>query len=556
MKEIYDVIIIGGGPNGLGIAAYLAKCGLSVCILEDRLQVGGGAENTEPIPGFRIDPHATYLYGAAAPGFEQLELHKFGFRMVYYKSMMGGVTSDGKALTFGRYSENQIKYLSKFSKRDSEIWQIFEEKILPFEMELLRSVYWTPPPPEGVKLDIDELPWIKVLKKAIPEIYDDEWPDMSLFELLDSMIDTEPLKVMLAMASWYNGPHPSWKGTGIFGLTCNLLAHWSAGSPLGGMHSYMHSLLRCALSFGAKVLTCSKVEEIIVEDGTAKGVILSDDAPVKNKKIYANKCVVSAVHVKDTFLSLISSRHLSQGLLQKINDISLKGGSLFVLSLISKELPKFKGEAGEILSNGDYPSCIFLPVDTRETILNQTRDIYSLNTHPTKKESVIIPLCVHDIYDKTRCPDGYHVFSPIYLQMPPPEYHKDGPLAVNKAKDEIVSLMLSAIRDVAPNLTEDKIIAKFVNTPYDSSLRNLGFVGGNWYGISQSEEQWYNNRPLPELSRYRTPIDKLYLCNQTSYPGGLCLLAVPYNLMHILIEDDIAQPGNWWYPSPHYIEEK
>lgn len=109
------------------------------------------------------------------------------------------------------------------------------------------------------------------------------------------------------------------------------------------------------------------------------------------------------------------------------------------------------------------------------------------------------------------------------------------------------------IRDIAPNLTEDKIVAEFVNTPYDSSFINLGFVSGNWYGISQSEEQWYDKRSLPELSRYRTPIDKLYFCNQTSYPSGLCLLAVPYNLMHVLIEGGIAAPGNWWYLSEWYI---
>jgi phytoene dehydrogenase-like protein len=139
--------------------------------------------------------------------------------------------------------------------------------------------------------------------------------------------------------------------------------------------------------------------------------------------------------------------------------------------------------------------------------------------------------------------------------MPPPEDHVDGPLAVNNAKDEIVDAMLTTIRKVAPNMTEDKIVAKFVNTPYDSSIRNMGFVGGNWMGARQGEEEWCEDRPLPELRRYRTPVDGLYLCNQTSYPGGLCLQAVPYNLMHILIEDLDLAPGEWWYPSPHYIPE-
>ncbi|MHB8458035.1 MAG: FAD-dependent oxidoreductase, partial [Acidimicrobiales bacterium] len=93
----FDVVIVGGGHNGTTLAAYLAKSGLSVCVLEERSECGGGQENTEPRPGFRIDPHATYLYGGAAPGFDQLELWKYGFRMVYYQSLSAIVTLDGVA---------------------------------------------------------------------------------------------------------------------------------------------------------------------------------------------------------------------------------------------------------------------------------------------------------------------------------------------------------------------------------------------------------------------------------------------------------------------------
>ncbi|MEW5946232.1 MAG: NAD(P)/FAD-dependent oxidoreductase [bacterium] len=554
MKNRYDVVVIGGGPNGLGIACYLAKCGLSVCVCEDRMQVGGGAENTEPMPGFRIDPHATYFYGAAGPGVEQLELHRHGFRMVYYRGMMGGVTSDGKALVFGRYiSDHGMKVLSRFSREDAQVWGIFDEAMQKHSVEILRSIYWTPPPPAGMTIDNSDLPWVKILKKAVP-FFDESWCDMSTFDILEPLVRTEALKVMVGMAAWYNGPNPDWAGTGIFGLTCNLLAHYSSGSPVGGMHTLAHALLRCGLSHGVQFLTNSKVERIIVEDGEAKGVVLADDAPVKTKKILADRAVVSAVHVQDTFLKLIEPRDLELDFIEKVRNINLKGGSLFVLSLITTEFPRFKGDAEEVFSAG-YPSCVFLPVDSRETVINQMRDVYSFNTHPTRMESIVVPFCNHDIYDPTRCPKGYHVFSPIYLQVPPPEYHVDGPLAVNAASGEITALILEAVRRVAPNLTEDKIAAKFVNTPYDSSVRNLGFIGGNWYGSREGEEEWYNLRPLPELSRYRTPVHKLYLCNHTSYPGGLCLLAVPYNLMHILIEDLGLEPGAWWYPSPYYIRE-
>lgn len=555
MENRFDVVVVGGGPNGLGIACYLAKCGLSVCVCEDRMELGGGAENVEPIPGFRIDPHATYFYGSAAPGVEQLELAKYGFRMVYYKTLAGGVTSDGKAFTAGKFNvEASLRQVSKFSKRDAQTMEAFR---LPFEkhaIDILRSIYWTPPPPVGVEIPREDLPWVKEMKKALP-LFDMSWLDMSTFELADNLLATEPIKVLMGATAWYNGPNPDWPGTGIFGITCNLLAQESSGSPIGGMHTLIHSLVRCALAHGVRFLTNSRVEEIVVENGEAKGVILADDAPVKNKKIYADRAVISGVHVKDTFLKLLPRSCLEKSFIQKVEDINLKGGSLFVLSLITKEIPRYKGDAEKVFEEG-YPTCTFIPVDSRELILNQTRDVYSYNTHPTQPESMIIPICIHDIFDSTRCPPGYHVLSPIYLQVPPPEDHVDGPNAVNEAKDEIVENILATIRKVAPNMTEDKIVAKFVNTPLDSYMRNHGFIGGNWMGMRQSNDDWYNLRPLPELSRYRTPIHKLYLCNQTSYPGGLCLLAVPYNLMHILIEDLDLSPGEWWYPSPYYIPEE
>ena len=418
----------------------------------------------------------------------------------------------------------------------------------------MRSIYWTPPPPPHIDLPVEEFPWSKVLKKQGHLLYDDSWNSMSTFELLDSLYESEQIKTMSAMATWYNGPHPNWKGTAVPGYFCNSLVGYSGGKPRGGMHSLTHALVRCALYYGAKIYSNSEVKEIIIEDGDATGVILVDDATAIDRKIYASKAVISNTHVKPTFLELIPRKELDPSFIERVKGINLNGGSLFVLSLVTKEMPKYKGDAEELFSNGNYASCTWINVDSREGLLNMERCVHSLKTHPIRTEDMTLAFLCHDVFDKTHCtPEGYHVFSPIYLQVPPPEYHKDGPLAVNDAKWEIADVMIEKIREVAPNMTDDNIVAKFVNTPYDSSLRNMGFVGGNWMGISQEEEQWYEQKPLPELSRYRTPISNLYLCHQSSYPGGLALQAVSYNLMHILIEDLDLKPGEWWYPSPHFI---
>ena len=148
MDNHYDIVIIGGGPNGLGIACYLAKCGMSVCVCEDRMELGGGAENAEPMPGFRIDPHATYMYGAAAPGFEQLELHKYGFRMNYCKYQGGSISSDGKAFKLSSHEmEKSIEYLKRYSEKDAQLYTLFARTLYDNDLVILRSVYCTPPPP-------------------------------------------------------------------------------------------------------------------------------------------------------------------------------------------------------------------------------------------------------------------------------------------------------------------------------------------------------------------------------------------------------------------------
>jgi phytoene dehydrogenase-like protein len=164
-------------------------------------------------------------------------------------------------------------------------------------------------------------------------------------------------------------------------------------------------------------------------------------------------------------------------------------------------------------------------------------------------------ICSHDQYDPTRTPDGYHVLSPIYLECPPPQYDVEGPEGYNRHKQEIVDAALALLERMAPNMHSDNIVDVFVNTPYDSEFRNAGMSGGNWYGARQSADQWFGTRPMPELARYRTPIDGLYMCSQSMHPGGLCLMAVPYNLMHILIEDGIVEPASWWYPSEWYVPE-
>jgi hypothetical protein len=151
---------------------------------------------------------------------------------------------------------------------------------------------------------------------------------------------------------------------------------------------------------------------------------------------------------------------------------------------------------------------------------------------------------------------GQQICGPFDTIVATPEYDPAGHENMNKIKAEMDAYNLELAGVVCENLDSDNIVKTFVNTPYDSELRNTGLLGGSWYGVRHSKDEWWNTRPMPELARGRTQIDGLYLCHQSSmHPGGLCLMACGYNLMHTMIEDGIAKPGPWWYASPWYIPQ-
>jgi phytoene dehydrogenase-like protein len=561
--ERFDVVIVGGGPNGMTAAAYLAKCGLSVCVLEERTECGGACETQEPIPGVRIYPHAMLMYASPAPGFEQLELHKYGFRMEWHPMDVMMESAGALACTDGWRPTSDRDRLG-WAKLGGVLGQP------PFTRELLRATFWCPPHPPEVEVTDENTPYMQVYKKYQPDLWTPELREMTMFDLMDEHLETEHFKTAMAFAAWASGAAGHWEGVAIPAVLCvQLLTLPGTGwmsIPRGGLHGYFHAILRAAVHRGAVIRTCCPVDEILIEDGRAVGVRLRETAAPGGRKIWADKAVIAACDVHQALLELVGPRHLDPGFIQKVKDISLKNQTLYVSTFHTKEQLRFNARFDEIdtaryMGPNRQPGVGIYPCDSREIYYENVMDVDGRKGQPTvPPERALWFQTPPQSFDPTDCqgdhPRGY-ISAAFEMAVTSPDYHGEGEDALDGYKQEMDAYMRAAFGQVLDGLDDDNVIHHWSASGRDVEFRNTGLIGGTWCGSRHDEDQLWTNRPMPELARYRTPIEGLYHAHQTSgHPGGLCLMAIPYNLMHILIEDGIAEPGDWWYPSPYYIPQE
>jgi phytoene dehydrogenase-like protein len=516
----------------------------------------------EPISGARIYPHAMLMYASPAPAFDQLELWKFGFRMTWNPQDMSKWDSLGSTTTEGIIPATE-KDMTGFAKLGGLLGSP------PFTKELMRATFWCPPHPPEVEVTNENVPYMQVYKKYQPDIWTPELRQWTMFDMMDEHFETEPYKVTMAFAAWASGAAGHWEGVAVPALLAvQLLILPNTGKqslPRGGLHGYFHAIHRCAVFQGATVRTQCPVEEILIDDGRAVGVRLRETAASGGKTIWANKAVIAAVDFKHAFIDMVGPRHLDPGVIQKINDISLKNGTLYVSAFHTRTpihwQPKFKQMEEGCLGPDKVPFGGVYPSDSRDLYFENVAECDARKSMPTlPPEKLMWFLCPSQNFDPTDC-QGYHprgyVSSAFEVNVPVPEYQLEGIDTQLERKDELDAYVRKAFSGAIEGLDDANIIHQWSSTGREVEFRNTGLIGGTWCGSRHCEDQLWTNRPIPELARYRSPIDGLYHAHQTSgHPGGLCLMAIPYNLMHILIEDGIAEPGDWWYPSPYYISQE
>ena len=505
MAETRDVIIVGGGHNGLVTAFYLAKAGFKPLVLERRAQVGGSAITEEFHLGFRSSTLAHNAGSLRAEVVRDMQLKQHGLELVTPEVSTASLRPDGRALILYADAKKAAQEIAQWSQKDATGYADFGAALAKIGKVIGQALTLTPPnidsPSSG------DLWGMLKTGRAIRNLGKKDmyrvlrWGPMAAADLVSEFFDTEPLRATVA-------------SRGIFGT---FLGPWSAGSALvlllraaadptpagtvqfaiGGAGQITQAMAAAARQAGAEIRAAADVIEIRIQDGVATGVVLASGEEI------SAKAVVSNADPKRTLMGLVDPTHLAPDFLQKIKNYRSLG-TVAKINLALSSLPDFPAlKDGNMLKGRIQisPEIDYLERAFDESKYgNFSRQPYLEITFPT-------------LTDPSLAPAGQHVMS-IYMQYAPYKLKNSDWESQRTALGEAV---VKTIAQYAPSLPQ-KILRHQIITPKDLE-DTYGLTGGHIFHGELSLDQFFTMRPLLDWARYQTPIGKLYLCGNGTHPG-------------------------------------
>jgi phytoene dehydrogenase-like protein len=507
----YDVAIVGGGHNGLVCAAYLARAGKRVLVLERRDRVGGAAMSEEVFPGFRFSVFS-YVVSLLRPEIiRELELPRHGLHILPLESTLTPLQEGGKAgdylAQWNDHDQNR-RELARHSPRDAEAYDEFGMEL--HQMARLIKPILAIAPPDPASLHPRELRDLFKLGKHFRGLGKKQlnalWKllTMSSAEYLDAWFESETLKATKSAS----GIIGTMLGPRSPGTAYVLLHHYMGeldgvfrawGFAKGGNGSVSAAIAAAARSFGAEIRTSAPVQEILVEGGRAKAAVLEG-----GEEIRAN-IVVSGADPRRTFLGLVGEKHLAGEFVESIRRFKFRGSSAKV-NLALGELPDFTCLPGR----GPH---------LRGAISISPSIAYLERAYDDAKYGEIsrrpyMDIVIPSMLDPAMAPPGKHVMS-VFVQYAP--YHVNGGWT-DARREALGDAVVDTLAAYAPNI-KSAILHRQVVTPADIE-RVVGLSEGNIFQGELSLQQMFFLRPAPAWARYRTPIDGLWQCGAGTHPGG------------------------------------
>ena len=526
MPATYDAIIIGGGHNGLVTAAYLARAGLSVLVLERRYVVGGAAVTEEIFPGFKVST-LSYVNSLFRPRIiKDLRLREFGFEMLPRDPSSFTPFPDGRYLFLGPDKRMVREEIAKFSKKDADAYPRYEAMLERVADIIEPMLEMTPPNP--LSLRPGSLATLGRLGWRFRRMGKDMFEAIRILtgnarDLLDYWFESEELKVTLATDAVIGAfASPSTPGTAyvlfhhVMGETNGVRGVW--GYVRGGMGGLTQALARAAQSLGAEIRTNAEVARIDVRNGEVVGVTLADGTELKAK------VVASSATPAITFLKLVNRADLPAEFVDQVERISYDS-AVVKINLALDGLPNFTAYPGTEPSPQHRGTIHICP--TLDYIEEAFRDA-ALGL-PSRRP--MLECTIPSVVDPTVAPEGKHLMN-IFVQYGPYRL-KEG--TWDEIKDGFLERCIDVLAEYAPNI-RDIIIHKQIVTPLDME-REYGLTGGNIFHGEMTLDQMFFMRPVPGYADYRTPIRGLYLCGSGAHPGGGVMGAPGYNAAREILRD-------------------
>jgi phytoene dehydrogenase-like protein len=525
-----DVLIIGGGHNGLVCASYLAAAGLTVTVLERRSVVGGAAITEEFHPGFR-NSVASYTVSLLNPRvIRDLDLHAHGLRVVEREVSNFLPTEDGRYLATG--GDRTQREVAKFSQKDAGLLDAYGQR-LDVIADLLRELVLETPPnvvDGGWRVALPELLHAARIGGRLSKLDMATRQELlNLFitsagEYLDGWFESAPIKAVLGfdgVVGNYASPYTPGSGYVLlhhcFGEVNGKKGVW--GHAIGGMGAITQAMAKCAASRGADIRVNAGVRELIVEGGRVAGAVCES-----GEKFRAS-AVASNLNPKLLYTALIDPAALPAAFRQRISQWRCGSGT-FRMNVALAELPDFTCLPGKQRAPHHTAGIILAP-----TLAYMERAYFDARTHGWSKQP-IVEMLIPSTLDDSLAPRGQHVAS-LFCQHVAPTLPNGA--SWDAHREEVADLMIDTVNAHAPNF-KASVLGRQIMSPLDLE-RTFGLIGGDIFHGALHLDQMFSARPMLGYGNYRGPLPGLYMCGAGTHPGGGVTGAPGFNAAREILTD-------------------
>ncbi len=527
----HDVIIIGGGPNGLVAAAYLARAGVKVLVVERHHELGGGLV-TEEWSGFRFNTHAKLmLMMDVAPAVTDLDLAGWG--CTYRKPDVAAtiLTHDNKAMTFYSDIARTAKSIARFSPDDANAYvEVMEDWYAIVNEALIPATFSLPMPLLDMAVSYEASDVGQVVNEMAEE---------SFLETLDAAgFENELLKTAMLFIGTMYGMDPDGGLGFLLPLFYQRILH--ATVIANGSHQLAGALARFANGNGASFERAATVDRILTDGTRATGVRLEGGREILAKK------VIATTDPETTFLQLVGERacnEASRGLVDTTRSWEWESTSMLNVHFALDRRPELA--AAQFDPDADRALIKIMGVETVDDLLDHIASVRAGGFTPigagfnlTDFDPMQAPIDVEP-GSAVACWEGLAPFECSLGTWPDIEC-------------DVADSVLATWKRYAPNLTDARIIRQYVNNPAYTAARLPSMKRGSIKHGAYIATQMLSNRPNPDCSSYRTPIENLYVAGASVWPGGMVLLAGGYNAAGV-VADDLGVER--WWEEPEFVTE-